>query len=103
MEKVPVPCKEIPCRPHPLCKQQPCSPPPAGPCYEDTDCYRPPKPKPVKPWSKKRCDDDQCPPPPPVFLAQLRQCDVHGVILHFDGTGLLRDQLNRIGYIADNF
>ena len=51
-------------------------------------------------WSLKRCNDDQCAPPPTVFTLQ---CDTNGVILHFDSDGLLRDQLNRIGYIADNF
>ena len=81
----------------------PCPPPPVGPCYEDEDCYPPPQEKPVKQSANKRCDDDQCPPPPPVFRTQVRQCDVNGVILHFDGNGLLRDQLSRIGYIADNF
>ena len=100
---VPVPCKEVPCSPLPPCNQRPCPLPPVGPCYEDNDCYPPPQPKPVKQWWIKRCDDDQCPPPPPVFKTKVRQCDVHGVILHFDENGLLRDQLNRIGYIADNF
>lgn len=38
-----------------------------------------------------------------LLQRQFRQCDAQGVVLHFDGTGLLRDQLNRIGYIADNF
>ena len=38
-----------------------------------------------------------------MLQRQFRQCDAQGVILKFDGTGLLRDQLNRIGYIADNF
>ena len=102
-KKVPVPCKEVPCPPPPSCNQKPCPAPPVGPCYEDKDCYPPPQPKRAKQWSNKRCDDDQCPPPPPIFKTQVRQCDVHGVILHFDENGLLRDQLNRIGYIADNF
>jgi len=48
------------------------------------------------------CAGDQC-PRSSVFVVQLRQCDANGVILGFDSSGLLRDQLNRIGYIADNF
>ena len=30
-------------------------------------------------------------------------CAPDGVVLRFDRNGLLRDQLNRIGYVADNF
>jgi hypothetical protein len=38
-----------------------------------------------------------------LLHTQTRQCDANGVILHFGSDGLLRDQLNRIGYIADNY
>ena len=102
-KKVPVPCKEIQCPPRPPCRQKPCPAPQVGLCYEDKTCYPSPQPKPGKQRANKRWDDDQCPPPPSVFKTEVRECDVHGVILHFDRNGLLRDQLNRIGYIADNF
>lgn len=100
---VPVPCKEIPCPAPTPCKKGPCPPPPVGPCYVDESCHHPPKPVKSKRWNNKGCDDHQCLPTPPVFQTHIRECDVNGVTLHFDSNGLLRDQLNRIGYIADNF
>lgn len=103
-KKVPVPCKEISCPPPP-CNRKPCPPPPPGPCYEDPACKRPSHEphhhgKPIH--VVKRHEDDQSPTTPPVLLVKNRECDAHGVILRFDNNGLLRDQLNRIGYIADN-
>jgi hypothetical protein len=91
--KVPVPCREVPCPP-PVCNERPCPPPPNGPCYEPPNCVPPSYKK------FKRHDDDQSPTTP---ILAVRQCDERGVILHFDRNGILRDQLNRIGYIADNF
>src|SRR5262249_12691181 len=35
--------------------------------------------------------------------AQTASCDSMGVILRFDEHGLLRDELSRVGYIADNY
>jgi hypothetical protein len=102
VERKPVrPCKEIPCPRPPPCHNSPCPLPPAGPCYEKSCSLIAIPPKPVAPV--RRCDDDQCPPTPPGLQVSDRQCDANGVVLHFDGGGLLRDQLNRIGYIADNF
>lgn len=80
---VPVPCTEASC-----------PAPSQGPGYEPPD-YVPQPPK-----LFRRHDDDQSPTTP---VLAIRQCDEHGVILHFDADGLLRDQLNRIGYIADNY
>jgi hypothetical protein len=95
------PCKEIPCPPPLPCHKSPCPAPPAGPCYEKSCSLIAIPPKPVAPV--RGCDDDQCPPTPRGLQVPVRQCDANGVVLHFDGGGLLRDQLNRIGYIADNF
>jgi hypothetical protein len=83
------PCNDIWCPP---------SPPPR-PHPEPLRPQRPPRPKP--PFLP--CDDDQCSRIPRVLMATTRQCDANGVVLRFAGDGLLRDQLNRIGYIADNY
>ena len=101
---VPVPCKEIPCPVPTPCETYPCQPPPEGPCYEDLSCY-PESPNGYRPPEKRsNPDDGETHVASNVFQAlNDRHCDAHGVILHFDNNGLLRDQLNRIGYIADNF
>jgi hypothetical protein len=102
VERKPVrPCKEIPCPLPPPCQKAPCSPPPTGPCYEKSCSLIAIPPKAAV--LSRRCDDDQCPPTPPGLPTQSRQCDASGVILRFDSSGLLRDELNRIGYIADNY
>ena len=101
---VPVPCREVPCSAPPACDEYPCPPPPEGPCYEDWPCYPEPRNGYRAPAKRSNPDDGQNPVPLNVFQAfNVRHCDAEGVILHFDSNGLLRDQLNRIGYIADNF